>query len=332
MPSTPLSLVTRPSAQDRATAAWSEVITSTDMDAHAHAQGDWQLRYEQLSEGAFHGRLHRVTLPGLTLLREDTRLALRQRGHLSPEAYGFAMPLADRTDLFFNGQRVPEHAVMCGRGDDIDMTTPVDFSLIAIVADRSLLEPLWERMYYKPLASWLERQMVLRTTAVKAGALRDLHLTALDQAGALALRQPEAQTLRQLRDEILIEWIEALPAQVDTSGLDTLQRRKRMVDQACELMLSRSDEPLSILEVCSQVGISRRKLNYCFHDVLGTTPVKYLRAVRLNGVRRDLKRAASSETVQDIATRWGFWHLSQFAQDYRRLFGELPSATLRGRA
>ena len=139
-----------------------------------------------------------------------------------------------------------------------------------------------------------------------------------------------AQTLRQLRDEIQIEWIEALPAQVDTRGLDTLQRRKRLVDQACELMLARSDEPLSILEVCSQVGISRRKLNYCFHDVLGTTPVKYLRAVRLNGVRRDLKRAAPAQTVQDIATRWGFWHLSQFAQDYRRLFGELPSATLKG--
>jgi AraC family transcriptional regulator, ethanolamine operon transcriptional activator len=325
-----LSSATALPAQGAVAAAWSEVLTTTDIDAHALAQGGWQLRYEQLSEGAFHGRLHRVTLPGLTLLREDTRPAVRQRGRLSPEAYGFAMPLADGPDLFFNGQRVPAHAVMCGRGDDIDMITPADFTLMAIVAERSLLEPLWERMYHKPLAAWLERQLVLRTTAVKADALRALHLTALDQAGALALRQPEAQTLRQLRDEILIEWIEALPAQVDTRGLDTLQRRKRLVDQACELMLARSDEPLSILEVCSQVGISRRKLNYCFHDVLGTTPVKYLRAVRLNGVRRDLKRAAPAQTVQDIATRWGFWHLSQFAQDYRRLFGELPSATLKG--
>ena len=91
------------------------MLTTTDIDAHALAQGGWQLRYEQLSEGAFHGRLHRVTLPGLTLLREDTRPALRQRGRLSPEAYGFAMPLSDGPDLFFNGQRVPAHAVMCGR-------------------------------------------------------------------------------------------------------------------------------------------------------------------------------------------------------------------------
>ena len=316
--------------------AFSEVLESSDIDAHAQAQGGWNLHYEQLSGGSFRGRLHRVVLPGLTLLREDTAPSLRQRGRLSPDAYGFAMALNDGADLFFNGQRVPDHAVMCGRGDAIDMTTPASCTLIAIVVDRSLLDPLWQRMYQKPLAAWLEQQLVLQTTADKASALRDLHLTMLDQASVLAVRASAAQmtdqTLRQLRDEVLIEWIEALPARVDTSALDTLQRRKRLVDQACELMLSRSDEPLSVLEVCTQVGISRRKLNYCFQDVLGTTPVKYLRAVRLNGVRRDLRRAAPGETVQDIATRWGFWHLSQFAQDYRRLFGELPSATLKGRA
>jgi AraC family ethanolamine operon transcriptional activator len=33
--------------------------------------------------------------------------------------------------------------------------------------------------------------------------------------------------------------------------------------------------------------------------------------------------------VQDIAARWGFWHLSHFANDYRRMFGELPSETAR---
>jgi AraC family ethanolamine operon transcriptional activator len=33
--------------------------------------------------------------------------------------------------------------------------------------------------------------------------------------------------------------------------------------------------------------------------------------------------------VQDVAARWGFWHLGQFSLDYKRQFGELPSATLR---
>jgi AraC family ethanolamine operon transcriptional activator len=33
--------------------------------------------------------------------------------------------------------------------------------------------------------------------------------------------------------------------------------------------------------------------------------------------------------INEIANRWGFWHMSQFAADYRRFFGELPSETLR---
>ncbi|MDR2690020.1 MAG: helix-turn-helix domain-containing protein, partial [Azoarcus sp.] len=71
-------------------------------------------------------------------------------------------------------------------------------------------------------------------------------------------------------------------------------------------------------------------LQYSFQEVLDLTPVKFLRAMRLNSVRRALRQArASQETVGDIAARWGFWHLSHFAADYREMFGELPSDTLR---
>jgi AraC family ethanolamine operon transcriptional activator len=65
--------------------------------------------------------------------------------------------------------------------------------------------------------------------------------------------------------------------------------------------------------------------------VLDLNPVKFLRALRLNAVRRALKQAAGSErvAVADIAARWGFWHLSHFSADYKAMFGELPSETLR---
>jgi AraC family ethanolamine operon transcriptional activator len=36
-----------------------------------------------------------------------------------------------------------------------------------------------------------------------------------------------------------------------------------------------------------------------------------------------------AESVQSVAASWGFWHLSRFASDYRQMFGQLPSDTLR---
>jgi AraC family transcriptional regulator, ethanolamine operon transcriptional activator len=70
-------------------------------------------------------------------------------------------------------------------------------------------------------------------------------------------------------------------------------------------------------------------LQNCVEDVTGLPPLAYIRCLRLNEVRR-LLRSNSARPISCIAYDWGFSHLSQFAQDYRRQFGELPSETLRG--
>ena len=57
-----------------------------------------------------------------------------------------------------------------------------------------------------------------------------------------------------------------------------------------------------------------------------------LQTRQLNAVRRNLRASGPrGDTVRNVAARWGFWHMGQFARDYRNLFGELPSQTLRGK-
>ncbi len=85
-----------------------------------------------------------------------------------------------------------------------------------------------------------------------------------------------------------------------------------MVDRAREYALTHVDEPLSILDLCNHIGASRRKLQYCFQETLGINPVAYLRALRLNAVRRELRSGGHARGVQEVAARWGFWHLSRF--------------------
>jgi AraC family ethanolamine operon transcriptional activator len=88
-------------------------------------------------------------------------------------------------------------------------------------------------------------------------------------------------------------------------------------------------EPLSLLDLCRELGVSERTLHYAFQEVRGLSPMAYFRAIRLNAVRQELKAAAANmATVHEIAQRWGFWHTGEFAAAYRRLFGELPSQTL----
>lgn len=318
----------------RAAPVWQRLVRSDDLDSHARAQAGWDLRYQQLSSGRFDGLVHHVQLPMVRLVHEECSVAVHQRGRFGDGTYGFALALRGDGPAIFNGQRVEHDAIMLGRNGELDLCTPPGHALIAVVVAGELLTPLWQRMYGKPPSAWLESQLVVPARRVVADALRGLHLRAMAEAAALVAgtppgAQPDDAAARQLRDALLIEWLEALPDTVDASALPNALARKRLVDHACELMLTESDEPLSMLDVCRRVGASRRKLQYCFREALGTSPVKYLRAVRLNGVRRELRAGAS--TVQDAAMRWGFWHLGQFSRDYKRQFGELPSETLRSR-
>lgn len=308
--------------------AWRLDATTGDAQSQARAQPDWQQEYRQLSAGMFQGRVQHVQLPGMRLVREDSNRALHQRGDLGRGAYGFAMPLALSEPGIFNGQRFELDSLLLGRGDELDLRTPTELSLMAVVVEADLLQPLWQRMYQKPLAGWLEHQLVVPARPAAAQALRRLHTELMDRLLDPTAPLQDETTLRQVRDTLLIEWIEVIPERVDASTLPTVAARRQLVNLACELMLAQPDEPMSMLALCGKVGASRRKLNYCFQDVLGTSPMQYLRAVRLNGVRRAL-RSGEAAAVQDAAARWGFFHMGQFSLDYKKQFGELPSATLR---
>ncbi|CAL94562.1 AraC family transcriptional regulator [Azoarcus olearius] len=91
----------------------------------------------------------------------------------------------------------------------------------------------------------------------------------------------------------------------------------------------KAHEPLTIGELAEHAGVSTRSLFAGFRKYRDTTPMQYLKDVRMQRVHQELLRSApDTTTVTDVAMRWGFSHLGHFAVDYKRCFGESPSATL----
>jgi len=87
---------------------------------------------------------------------------------------------------------------------------------------------------------------------------------------------------------------------------------------------------LSPAQLRAYSGVSERTLEYAFRDRFGLTPAALIKARRLATVRTVLGSADPERTgVSDVLGEHGFWHLGQFARDYRQAFGELPSDTLR---
>lgn len=86
--------------------------------------------------------------------------------------------------------------------------------------------------------------------------------------------------------------------------------------------------PISITDITTACGSSRRTLYRAFLEVLGDTPNHYLRRLRLHRIRRDLMAGDQLATISASAKKWGIAEHGRMSGWYQELFGEKPSATV----
>jgi AraC family ethanolamine operon transcriptional activator len=309
---------------------WLRCHSSDDVDAHCAGLLGWRMRYDQLGAGAFQGSFADVLLPRMQVFREVTNRRVRQRGRVGGRSFGVALAWDCPGEVNVNGMRVMGDVALACFDAEVDMCTPDDCELRGLVMDAELIEDALQCMERELASGVWHRMRALRLPPASLRRLQSLLRFTQDAMENTPWILDDSAARKHLADSFLLELTEALPCASAYDDYISGAARKRTVDKACEMMLAHCDESLSILDVCKAVGASRRKLNYCFLEVVGTSPIRYLRALRLNAVRRELKQCQHpAHGVHDVATRWGFWHFSQFSLDYKRQFAELPSETLR---
>lgn len=108
--------------------------------------------------------------------------------------------------------------------------------------------------------------------------------------------------------------------------------RRRAVARCLDLIESNPRTPVLIEDLCRVAGMCERTLRSVFQEYFGVPPMRLLRAKQLWDVRAALLSSSpEQDTVKRIAARFGVWDLSLFAHNYKELFAELPSVTLRSR-
>ncbi|MET0473431.1 MAG: AraC family transcriptional regulator [Mycobacterium sp.] len=149
----------------------------------------------------------------------------------------------------------------------------------------------------------------------RPGGIADMPL-ARDQLESFIMSQLLVAGSHPYRGDMLAE-----PGQVK------LGRLKPVVD----FIEMNADEPLTPAELARAGNVSVRTLHASFQRCFGMSPMSYVRKVRLEHVHDELVSRHDPELrVTEVATRWGFFHLGRFAQQYKERFGESPSDTLRG--
>ncbi|MCA1297399.1 AraC family transcriptional regulator [Stappia indica] len=140
----------------------------------------------------------------------------------------------------------------------------------------------------------------------------------------VGIRHLEQTLMTMLLTTFRNNYSEALAAPVSPSA-------PRHVVRAEDFMIANADRAISVEDIAAAAGVGVRTLFDGFRRFRATTPMARLRALRLEGVRKDLLAADASGSVTDIALKWGFTNVGRFADTYRRRYGELPSYTLKRR-
>jgi AraC-like DNA-binding protein len=105
----------------------------------------------------------------------------------------------------------------------------------------------------------------------------------------------------------------------------------KVVKRAVELMHADPERAWNTAELADEVEVGMRALQRAFQQSDLPPPMTYLRRLRLYRARAELAcGAVDTARVATVAGRWGFLHMGRFAEQYRELFGESPSETLRG--
>ncbi len=298
------------------------------MDVHHQATllHAWDQEYTQLRPGSFTGSVSTLRNGGVKLFSERMNRAIFQMGALPAPRLAFGLPIRAAGRNYICGEEGNDHSLLVFSGSSgFEFLSPEDFEFYGIEIDTAVSDD----PVFLTMVKTLEEVITSSSRAIRLDAARAGKLARL--LGAILSEEGIGERLQTWPDHAaasnrgLVGWIldmlqVAAPEQerVPMRHWDTIAEIRQLVTEgACC--------PLSVAELTVELGLSRRTLQNACQEIVGLSPVQYLRALRLGEARRMMGRAAS---VTEVATQFGFWHLGYFARDYHTMFGELPSKTL----
>jgi len=114
------------------------------------------------------------------------------------------------------------------------------------------------------------------------------------------------------------------------NNAETFAAQPQTLRRAIAFIEDNAHLDIRLIDIALALGVTPRSVQYTFRRHLGSTPLEYLRRVRLHRAHNDLQAADPTvDTVMEIAGRWQFSHPGRFSMAYKEAFGTPPSRTLR---
>lgn len=106
--------------------------------------------------------------------------------------------------------------------------------------------------------------------------------------------------------------------------------RGRIVARTLQVIEENEGQPLFLGDLCRAAQVSERTLRNVFKEYFGVGPMRLLKVNQLSEIRSALIEAdPRTQTISSIVGRFGIWDFSSFARNYKALYNETASETMR---
>ena len=300
-----------------------------DIDLFNHTIKEWDLQFLQLEKGKLKAGDIQFISPGFQLGYCTADKKLEQTG-TSPDGY-WSFAFITGAPIIWKGiALLPDEVVVLRPGSEINGIGRSDFKVITIAFPEPILEQICEEHELPETMKIIRENDVIRIDKWEQYQFTSHLLKVLEEIRLNPSLMDAPGDVELCNQEIPMKFCQLIEGPGRKKKIFTSYNREKIIKKSYQFLSESAGDPVNISDLCRINGVSERTLQYSFKEYYGISPKAYLKAKMLNKVHFALSQADPDITrVVEIAYQWGFWHMGQFAADYKRMFGKLPSETLR---
>ncbi|MDN3641296.1 helix-turn-helix domain-containing protein [Lutimonas halocynthiae] len=280
-----------------------------------------QVEEKILESGAFYGKVAIVKTPNVMLNSFEINRKVLQLGTGVPGFITFTI-WDPKTAFTWKRHEMKKGMIGVIWNNEHQSVTGSGFNGIPVSVEENFFTSLCQIKGHSELIDKLKKEELLHVDESKLEELRQLVLFAI-QVTDLS----EKVAIELIENKLVSLLIDCLVCTLPEKPYDDLTFSR--FSQVIDYIHSDITNVTSLHQICERTNIPERTIRRLIRKKYDMSPKKYLTALRLNEVRKMLKMDKEKSTLIKISSEYNFWHMGQFSRDYKKLFGELPSETLR---
>jgi len=295
-------------------------FSSSDFDEFAMMIKNAELEHQLMESGQFQGEIALVFTKHVITSQFKLNKIVQQNGVGSPGYITFVI-WSPNSSFNWRGNSMKHGSIGVLWKNEHHSITGSDFIGFPVSVNEEFFKNRCLQRGYSKLFEILKKHELFSVSEYKLEGIRKL-VSTITSNNSYSAELLNTMIEHQLVDEILDCLMDIIPEEITPQFSDI------KLNKAVSFIQENVSDVITVGQVSEQLKIPERTLRHLFQTKFQLSPKSYIQKLRLNAVRKRIKNRNEPVEIAILANEFNFWHKGQFASDYRKTFGELPSETM----